>query len=64
MRIVPIEVAGENHEGGERMRDEKRVFTLQGCKHRLTLTELRSRLDGTPTKHVLAVWDDGERTRA
>jgi len=42
------------------MKEEKRVLTLQGRKHRLTLTELRSRLDGTPTKHVLAVWDKGE----
>jgi len=44
------------------MKKEKRVFTLQGRKHRLTLSELRSRLNGTPTKHVLAVWDEGERT--
>jgi len=43
------------------MKEEKRVLTLQGRKQRLTLTELRSRLDGTPTKHVLAVWDEGER---
>ncbi len=45
------------------MVEEKRSFTLQGRKHQLTLTELRTRLGGTPTKHVLAVWDDGERTR-
>lgn len=43
------------------MKKEKRSFTLQGRKHRLTLTELRTRLDGTPTKHVLAVWNEGER---
>ena len=42
--------------------EEKRSFTFQGRRHRLTLTELRSMLDGTPTKHVLAVWDEGERT--
>ncbi len=43
------------------MNEEKRVFTLQGRKHRLTLTELRTRLDGTPTKHVLAVWEEADR---
>lgn len=43
------------------MVEEKRGFTFQGRKHRLTLTELRNRLDGTPTKHVLAVWDEGEK---
>ena len=43
------------------MKEEKRVFILQGRRHRLTLTELRTMLDGTPTKHVLAVWDEGER---
>lgn len=43
------------------MKVVKRVFTLQGRKHQLTLTELRSRLNGTPTKHVLAVWDEGEK---
>jgi len=43
------------------MKVEKRLFTLQGRKHQLTLSELRSRLNGTPTMHVLAVWDDGER---
>jgi len=44
------------------MREEKRFFKFQWRKHQLTLTELRSMLDGTPTKHVLAVWNDGERT--
>lgn len=44
------------------MKEEKRVFTIQGRRHRLTLTELRTRLDGTPTKHVLAVWNGGIRT--
>jgi len=43
------------------MKDEKRVLTLQGRKQRFTLTELRTRLDGTPTKHILAIWDEGER---
>ncbi len=43
------------------MKEEKRAFTIQGSKQRLTLTELRTRLDGTPTKHVLAVWDEAER---
>jgi len=42
------------------MKEERRVLTLQGRKHRLTLSELRSRLSGTPTMHVLAVWDKGE----
>ena len=41
--------------------EEKRSFTFQGHNYQLTLTELRNRLDGTPTKHVLAVWDEGER---
>lgn len=27
----------------------------------MTLTELQERLSGTPTKHVLAVWDGGRR---
>jgi len=45
--------------GGGYMMEEKRGFTIQGCKYHLTLTELRNRLDGTPTKHVLAVWDQG-----
>jgi len=43
------------------MKEEKRVLKLQGCKQRLTITELRTRLDGTPTKHILAIWDEGER---
>ena len=43
------------------MKEEKRLLTIQGRKHRLTLSELRSRLNGTPTMHVLAVWDEGER---
>ena len=42
--------------------EEKRGFTIQGCKYHLTLTELRTRLDGTPTKHVLAIWDQGTRS--
>jgi len=41
--------------------EEKRGFTIQGCKCHLTLTELRTKLEGTPTKHVLAVWDQGAR---
>ncbi len=41
-------------------KEEKRGFTIQGHRHRLTLTELRTRLNGTPTKHVLAVWAEGE----
>ena len=44
------------------MKEEKRAFILHGRKHQLTLTELRTRLDGTPTKHILAVWDDGKKT--
>ncbi len=40
------------------MEEEKRVLMLQGRKLRLTLTELRTKLEGVPTKHVLAVWDN------
>ncbi|MBA7492756.1 hypothetical protein ES702_03306 [subsurface metagenome] len=47
-------------EADRKANEEKRIFTFQGRKHRLTLTELRNRLDGTPTKHVLAVWENGE----
>ncbi len=53
------------------MKEEKRGFAIKdgnappnafaGAIEWLTLTELRSRLDGTPTKHVLAVWNEGER---
>ena len=53
------------------MKEEKRGFAIKdgsappfafaGSMEWLTLTELRTRLDGTPTKHVLAVWDKGER---
>jgi len=43
------------------MKEEKRIFTIQGHKHQLTLTELRTRFDGTPTKHILAIWNDGKR---
>ena len=43
-------------------REERRVVKIEGRKSWMTLTELRSKLDGTPTKHVLAVWDSGERT--
>lgn len=42
------------------MNEERRRLKIQGRLEWLTLTELRSRLDGTPTKHVLAVWDEGE----
>ena len=41
------------------MSEERRCFTIHGRKHWLTLTELRTRLDGAPTKHVLAVWAEG-----
>ncbi len=50
--------------------EEKRGFALKdentppnafaGSMEWLTLTELRTRLYYTPTKHILAVWDDGE----
>ncbi len=45
------------------MEEEKRIFksSITGERLLLTLTELSIRLDGTPTKHVLAVWDKGER---
>jgi len=39
------------------MMEEKRSVIIQGQKYLLSLTELRTRLDGTPTKHVLAVWN-------
>ena len=42
------------------MMEEKRRVIIQGQKQLLSLTELRIRLNGTPTKHVLAVWNDGE----
>jgi len=45
--------------GGEKMKEEKRYFKIKCRMHQLTLTELRTRLAGTPTKHVLAVWDKG-----
>lgn len=41
------------------MVEERRIFELDGKRHRLTLTELQGRLSGAPTKHVLAVWDGG-----
>ncbi len=53
------------------MTEEKRGFAIKdenapptafaGSMEWLTLTELRTKLDGTPTKHLLAVWGDGER---
>ncbi len=43
------------------MKEEKRCFEIKGRKLWLTLTELMSSLGGTPTKHILAVWDEGER---
>ncbi len=53
--------------------EEKRGFAIKdenappnafaGSIEWLTLTELRTRLDGAPTKHVLAVWEDGEITQ-
>ena len=42
------------------MSEERRGFVIKGRKHLLTLTELQGRLSGAPTKHVLAVWADGE----
>lgn len=52
------------------MTEEKRGFAIKdenpppnaftGSMEWLTLTELSIRLDGTPTKHVLAVWEEGE----
>ncbi len=54
------------------MKEEKRGFAIKdenappnafaGSMEWLTLTELRTKLDGTPTKHVLAVWNGGIRT--
>ena len=41
------------------MKEEKRVFTIQGRKHRLTLGELVDKL-GTPYKHTIVVWERGE----
>jgi len=43
------------------MPEERRAFNLEGETAELTLTELQERLNGCPTKHVLAVW--GEATQ-
>ena len=43
--------------------EEKRTVIINGCKYLLSLTELRTRLDGTPTKHVLAIWNEGEANK-
>ncbi len=43
------------------MEEEKRIFKFTGERLLLTLTELSTRLDGSPTKHILAVWDEGEK---
>ena len=43
------------------MVEERRGFTLGGETVWLTLTELMGMRDGCLTKHVLAVWDNGER---
>lgn len=46
------------------MEEEKRGFTESVGKEDtvwLSLTELRGWLLGTPTKHVLAVWDKGKK---
>ncbi|MBA7493292.1 hypothetical protein ES702_03850 [subsurface metagenome] len=40
------------------MSEEGRLLVLDGEAVYLTLTELQERLSGTPTKHVLAVWDE------
>ena len=48
---------------GGKLMSEKRIVIINGCKHLLSLTELRTKLDGTPTKHVLAVWNDGEANK-
>lgn len=43
------------------MGEERRAFHFDGVTVRLSLTELMGRLDGCPTKHVLGVWENGER---
>ena len=48
-------------EGEVTMEEEKRGFYLEEKIIWLTLTELQARLSGTPTKHVLAVWDKGKK---
>ena len=45
------------------MGEERRVFHFDGGTVRLSLTELQGRLEGCPTKHVLAVWEDGGRLK-
>jgi len=42
------------------MSEERRAFHLGGETVWLTLTELQGRLNGCPTKHVLAVWEEAE----
>ena len=39
---------------------ERRTFNLEGVKVELTLTGLQGRLNGCPTKHILAVWAEAE----
>ena len=46
------------------MSEERRPFNLEGETVELTLTELMTRLNGCPTKHVLAVWEETEGKRA
>ncbi len=52
----------EEEKRGFAIKDESaHPFTFAGSMEWLTLTELSTRLDGSPTKHILAVWDEGER---
>ena len=43
------------------MSEERRAFHFDGGTVWLSLTELMGRLDGCLTKHVLGVWEEGER---
>ena len=48
----------------EDMKEERRGFYLDGETVWLTLTELQGRLSGAPTKHLLAVWENGAKKEA
>ena len=45
------------------MTEERRGLIFDDEEGWLTLTELQARLSGCPTKHVMAVWDGGHRSR-
>lgn len=43
------------------VKEEKRGFKFVGKRIILTLTQLHGLFPGTPTKHVLVIWEEGER---